>query len=65
MTMTKTTKSTIEVQGISIVVLTERKEDFISLTDMLKGTRSTSNGWHKCRSFVKPRRDERKLPIGN
>lgn len=34
--MTKTTKATIEVQGISIAILSERNEDFISLTDMLK-----------------------------
>lgn len=34
--MSKTTKATIEVQGIPIAVLTERNEDFISLTDMLK-----------------------------
>jgi hypothetical protein len=34
--MSKTTKATIAVQGIQIAVLTERSEDFISLTDMLK-----------------------------
>lgn len=34
--MSKTTKATIEVQGIPIAILTERNEDFISLTDMLK-----------------------------
>lgn len=34
--MSKTTKATIEVQGIPIAVLTDRNEDFISLTDMLK-----------------------------
>lgn len=34
--MSKTTKATIEVQGIPVAVLTERNEDFISLTDMLK-----------------------------
>jgi hypothetical protein len=34
--MTKTTKATIEVQGIPIAILTERNEDYISLTDMLK-----------------------------
>lgn len=34
--MTKNTRSTIEVEGIPIAVLTERNEDFISLTDMLK-----------------------------
>lgn len=34
--MTKTTRSTIEVQGVPIAILTERNEDFIPLTDMLK-----------------------------
>ena len=34
--MTKTTRSSIEVQGVPIAILTERNEDFISLTDMLK-----------------------------
>jgi hypothetical protein len=34
--MTKTTKATIEVQGVPIAILTERNQDFISLTDMLK-----------------------------
>lgn len=34
--MSKTTKATIEVQGIPIAVLTERNEDFFSLTDILK-----------------------------
>lgn len=34
--MSKTTKATIEVQGIPIAVLSDRNEDFISLTDMLK-----------------------------
>lgn len=34
--MAKTTKATIEVQGIPIAILTERNDDFISLTDMLK-----------------------------
>lgn len=34
--MTKTTRTSIEVQGIPIAILTERNEDFISLTDMLK-----------------------------
>ena len=34
--MTKTTRTSIEVQGVPIAILTERNEDFISLTDMLK-----------------------------
>jgi hypothetical protein len=34
--MSKPKKSTIEVQGIAITVLTAKDEDFISLTDMLK-----------------------------
>jgi len=34
--MSKTTRTTIEVQGVPIAILTERNEDFISLTDMLK-----------------------------
>ena len=34
--MTKTTRTTIEVQGIPIAILSEKNEDFISLTDMLK-----------------------------
>lgn len=34
--MSKPKKSTIEVQGIAITVLTTKDEDFISLTDMLK-----------------------------
>ncbi len=34
--MTKTTRNSIEVQGVPIAILTERNEDFISLTDMLK-----------------------------
>ena len=34
--MSKTKKSTIEVQGTVIAVLTTKDEDFISLTDMLK-----------------------------
>jgi hypothetical protein len=29
-------KSTIEVQGTAVPVLTTKREDFISLTDMLK-----------------------------
>jgi phage terminase large subunit-like protein len=35
-TMSKPRKSTIEVQGTAITVLTAKDEDFISLTDMLK-----------------------------
>ena len=34
--MTKPIKSTIEVQGTAVTVLTTKGEDFISLTDMLK-----------------------------
>jgi hypothetical protein len=34
--MSKPKKSTIEVQGTAIAVLTTKDEDFISLTDMLK-----------------------------
>jgi hypothetical protein len=34
--MSKPKKSTIEVQGTTIAVLTTKDEDFISLTDMLK-----------------------------
>ena len=34
--MSKTRKSTIEVQGTAIAILSYRDEDFISLTDMLK-----------------------------
>jgi len=34
--MTKTNRTSIEVQGVPIAILTERNEDFISLTDMLK-----------------------------
>jgi hypothetical protein len=34
--MSKPKKSTIEVQGTTISVLTTKGEDFISLTDMLK-----------------------------
>ena len=34
--MNKPRKSTIEVQGTAITILTTRDEDFISLTDMLK-----------------------------
>ena len=30
------TKTTIEVQGIAVTILSERSEDFISLTDMVK-----------------------------
>jgi len=34
--MSKPTKSTIEVQGTDVTILTTKGEDFISLTDMLK-----------------------------
>jgi hypothetical protein len=34
--MSKTRKSTIEVQGAAITVLTQKEEDFISLTDIAK-----------------------------
>ena len=34
--MTKPKKSTIEVQGTVVTILTTKDEDFISLTDMLK-----------------------------
>lgn len=34
--MKKQTKATIEVQGVPIAILTDRNEDYISLTDMLR-----------------------------
>src|SRR6266852_6010318 len=34
--MQRAKKATIEVQGIAITVLSDKAEDFISLTDMLK-----------------------------
>ena len=34
--MSKPKKSTIEVQGTAVTILTTKDEDFISLTDMLK-----------------------------
>ena len=34
--MSKTKKPIIDVQGTTITVLTQRDEDYISLTDMLK-----------------------------
>jgi hypothetical protein len=34
--MSKTKKTTIEVQGTEITILTDQNQDFISLTDMLK-----------------------------
>jgi hypothetical protein len=34
--MSKTKKSIIDVQGTAVTVLSQRDEDYISLTDMLK-----------------------------
>ncbi len=34
--MSKVRKSTIEVQGTAITVISDQNEDFISLTDMLR-----------------------------
>lgn len=46
--MTKTTRNSIEVQGVPIAILTERNEDFISLTDMLKAKDGTSSSPTGC-----------------
>ena len=35
--MTKKKKTTIEVQGTAITILSQDKNDYISLTDMVKG----------------------------
>ena len=52
--MSKPRKSTIEVQGTAITVLTAKDEDFISLTDMLKAKDGESfiSDWLRNRNTV-------------
>jgi len=52
--MSKPRKSTIEVQGAVITILTRKEQDFISLTDMAKkfGDDSLIYGWMRNRNTV-------------
>ena len=50
--MSKPRRSTIEVQGVAITILTRKEQDFISLTDMAKkfGDDSLIYGWMRNRN---------------
>ena len=55
--MSKTTRSTIEVQGTSIAVLNQNDQDYISLTDIARYRNSQEpfaiiNNWMRGRSTI-------------